>query len=114
MEYQPAQKHQATVHLEPQQQQQRTPQTTPGQNTPNKPLARFTAGAVSATVWSNLSQGKDGESYNTVSLQRRYRDRDGNWKSASALRVNDLPKAHLVLSKAYEFLVMKDADEEAR
>ena len=113
MDYQHAPLHQVTLHLE-QQQQQRTPQSQQDQNTPNKPLARFTAGAVSATVWSNQSQGKDGESYNTVSLQRRYRDREGNWKSASALRVNDLPRAHLVLSKAYEFLVMRDADEETR
>ena len=113
MDYQHAPQNQATLHLEPKP-QQRMPQNQQDQNAPNKPLARFTAGAVSATVWSNQSQGKDGESYNTVSLQRRYRDREGNWKSASALRVNDLPKAHLVLSKAYEFLVMQDADEETR
>lgn len=85
--------------------QQQTTQT-------NKPDAKFTAGAVSATVWSNTGSTKDGQptSYFTVSLQRNYKDRDGNWKNSSSLRLNDLPKARLVLSKAYEFLVLKDAE----
>ena len=29
------------------------------------------------------------------------------WKSTASLRVNDLPKAALVLNKAYEYLVLR-------
>lgn len=91
--------------------QHHTPQQQTNQ-TSNAPEARFTAGAISATVWQNSSPGKDGKqmSYSTVSLQRSYKDRDGSWKHTSSMRLNDLPKARLVLSKAYEFLVMKDAE----
>lgn len=96
-------------------QHQTTPNTTQQQQKPNKtnqPEARFTAGAISATVWQNASSGKDGQqmSYHTVSLQRSYKDRDGNWQHTSSMRLNDLPKARLVLSKAYEFLVLKDTE----
>lgn len=88
--------------------QQQTSQTSNA----NQPEARFTAGAISATVWQNSSPGRDGKqmSYSTVSLQRSYKDRDGSWKHTPSMRLNDLPKARLVLSKAYEFLVMKDAE----
>ena len=36
-----------------------------------------------------------------------YTDKDGNWKSTNSMRINDLPKAALVLNKAYEYLVIK-------
>ena len=43
-----------------------------------------------------------------MNLQRRYADKDGVWKSTDSLRVNDLPKAVLVLQKAYEYLVLRE------
>lgn len=76
----------------------------------NVPEKRFSTGALVATVWQNQGVGKTGEdvSYRTVSFQRRYKDPSGEWKSTSTLRINDLPKASLVLQKAYEYLVMKE------
>ncbi|MGM5483842.1 MAG: hypothetical protein ACQER9_02905 [Nanobdellota archaeon] len=80
-----------------------------GKNLPEK---KFVAGAVSATIWRN-EQTKNNEeiSFNTVSLQRRYTDKEGNWKNTNNLRVNDLPKATLVLQKAYEYINLKTGDE---
>ena len=78
--------------------------------TGNLPEKKFSTGALVATVWQNQGTSKNGEdvSYRTVSFQRRYKDPSGEWKSTSTLRVNDLPKASLVLQKAYEYLVMRD------
>lgn len=77
-----------------------------GKNVPEK---KFSTGVISATVWKNIGVTKTGEQreFRTVSLQRRYTDKNGTWKSTSNLRVNDLPKAALVLNKAYEYLVLK-------
>lgn len=74
------------------------------------PEKKFSTGVISATVWNNPVVRKNGESaeFRTVSLQRRYQDKDGNWQTSSSLRVNDLPKASLVLTKAYEYLVLKE------
>ena len=79
----------------------------------NTPEKRFSTGVIIATVWNNTGKGKDGEntSYRTASLQRRYKDKNGVWQNANSLRVNDLPKASLVLQKAYEYAVMKDGNE---
>ncbi len=75
----------------------------------NKPEIKFRAGPVSATVWKNTGI-KDGQKtqFTTVSIERGYKDKDGSWKSTTSMRVNDLPKAALALTKAYEYIVLKE------
>ncbi|MBW2998460.1 hypothetical protein KY321_02880 [Candidatus Woesearchaeota archaeon] len=74
---------------------------------------KFSTGAISAVVWNN--EGKDSEGkpteFKTISIDRRYQDKDGNWKSTSSLRVNDLPKVVLVANKAFEYLSLKEDSE---
>ena len=81
----------------------------------NIPEKKFSTGVVTATVWQNQGKGRNGEivGYRTVSLQRRYKDRNGVWQSANSLRVNDLPRASLVLQKAFEYLVLREAQDNA-
>jgi hypothetical protein len=78
----------------------------------NVPEKKFSTGAISATIWKNSGKTKTGEAteYRSITLQRRYKDRNDQWQSTNSLRVNDLPKAALVLNKAYEYLVLKDGD----
>lgn len=73
----------------------------------NMPEKRFSTGGIVATIWKNTqnSNGKEYE-YKTVSLQRRYADKQGQWQSSSSMRLNDLPKAALVLEEAYKYLVL--------
>jgi hypothetical protein len=81
--------------------------------TGNQPEKKFSTGAVTATVWQNQGKNKTtGEetTFRTVSFQRRYKDKDGNWQSTNTLRVNDLPRASLVLQKAYEYLVLRELE----
>ncbi|MDP3765846.1 MAG: hypothetical protein Q8R04_05005 [Nanoarchaeota archaeon] len=80
--------------------------------TRNVPEKKFSTGVITATVWQNQGKGRNGEivSYRTVSLQRRYKDKNGVWQSANSFRVNDLPKAALVLQKAYEYLVLREQE----
>jgi hypothetical protein len=74
----------------------------------NQPEKKFSTGTISATVWRNGRVDKDGKpfEYRTVSLQRRYPDKEGQWQTTSSLRVNDLPKAALVLSEAFRYLTL--------
>ena len=86
------------------------------ENVSNMPEKKFSTGALVATVWQNQGKSREGDevSYRTVSFQRRYKDANGEWQSTSTLRVNDLPKASLVLEKAYEYLVMKELATDAK
>ena len=81
----------------------------------NIPEKKFSTGGLTATVWENQGKSKEGldVSFRTVSFQRRYMDKEGEWQSTNTLRVNDLPKASLVLQKAYEYLVMKELQNAA-
>jgi hypothetical protein len=77
----------------------------------NMPEKKFRAGAISATVWQNNGQSnKTGQPvvYRTISLERGYKDKNGEWKSTSSFRINDLPRAALVLNEAYRYIVLKD------
>ncbi|MBI4438663.1 hypothetical protein HY640_01900 [Candidatus Woesearchaeota archaeon] len=74
------------------------------------PEKKFRAGAVTATIWKNDTERG---SYATVNMERSYKDGD-TWKSTSSLRLNDLPKAALVLNKAYEYLLMQDKNPEEK
>ena len=69
------------------------------------PIKKFGAGAVQVAVWQNES--KEGNVYNTISLNRLYKDGE-NWKNTSSLQVSDIPKAIAVLQRAYEFLAVKE------
>ena len=74
----------------------------------NMPEKKFRAGAITLAIWKNQAPLKDGQlsEYKTISLERGYQDKDGLWKNTTHFRVNDLPKAALVLSKAYEYLTL--------
>lgn len=81
-------------------------------NAGNMPEKKFRAGAISATVWLNKGQRQSGEEseYRTISFERSYTDKEGKWQSTNSLRQNDLPKAQVVLGKAYEYLVFKEQE----
>ncbi|PIN73505.1 hypothetical protein COV20_04755 [Candidatus Woesearchaeota archaeon CG10_big_fil_rev_8_21_14_0_10_45_16] len=75
----------------------------------NQPAKKFRAGAISTTIWRNKGQNAKGEEaeYSTISLERNYTDGEGKWHTTGSLRINDLPKAALLLQKAYEHLVLQ-------
>ncbi|MBN1940797.1 MAG: hypothetical protein JW772_01290 [Candidatus Diapherotrites archaeon] len=75
------------------------------------PIKKFKAGGIQVAVWEN--QGKEGNVFNSVSLDKRYKDGE-EWKSSSSFKLNDLPKAILALQKAYEYLALKDNTESAQ
>ncbi len=77
-----------------------------------KPEKRFQCGAVEASIFENEThQNGKPIKIKKVSFQKRYKSSDG-WKSTNSLDVNDLPKAILALSKAYEYLVLTPGSDE--
>ncbi len=68
------------------------------------PEQKYSAGGITATVWANT---KDGKTFHNVSFDKRYKDKEGNWKSTNSLNVTDLPKAIMVLGKAFEYAALK-------
>lgn len=80
-----------------------------------QPEIKFSTGAIQATVWKNQGTSKSGEAteFRTISFGRRYKDKEGNWRSTNSLRINDLPRAVIVLNKAYEYLVLRNKADDS-
>ena len=78
----------------------------------NQPIKSFRAGGVRASIFANVQKLEQGRSLTThrVVLDRRYKDKDGNWKSTNGYSENELQKARLVLQLAYQFLAMKEPE----
>ncbi len=81
-------------------------------NDKKQPEKKFRAGGITATIWQN-NVAKDGKetSFNTVNLERSYKDKEGNWQSTNSFRASDLPKLTLVAQKAYEYVIFKASTE---
>lgn len=72
-----------------------------------RPEKKFRCGAVEAAVFVNEIE-KSGKTLRLkkVSIQKRYRDTDGNWNSTNSYDANDLPKLKLVADEAYRYLAL--------
>lgn len=73
----------------------------------------FRQGSCNASIVKSIHvSGERSFTLRKVVFQRHYRDNDGNWKSTHDLRVNDIPKAVIVLNRAYEFLTSNGGPED--
>ncbi len=73
-----------------------------------QPEKRFKSGAITASVFANEVKRNNGTAImKSVVLQRTYKDNDGNWQHTNSFGINDIPKAKLVLSKAFEYMTTK-------
>jgi hypothetical protein len=93
----------------------------------NRPEKVFQHGGVKAAIFANEHEKdgqsftknrneheKDGQSFtkNRISVQKVYRDKEGMFKTTTSLDVNDLPKAILVLQKAFDYLTVRHEPED--
>ena len=78
----------------------------------NKPEVVFRRGAVQASVFKNNGTTKDGKIFDVpkVTLQVRYKDKEGNWAGTNSLGLNEIPKAILALSAAYNHIIVGEND----
>ena len=74
-----------------------------------QPEKRFKAGSCEAAVFENeITRNGDKVRVKKVAIQKRYKAQDDTWKSTYSLDINDIPKMMLALSKAYEYLVVRE------
>lgn len=77
-----------------------------------QPEITFRHGLCSASIFEQeFKRGEESFTVRTVSFQRSYLDKEGNWQTTNSLKVNDIPKAILTLQKAYEFLTSNSFDD---
>ena len=73
-----------------------------------QPIAKFRAGQVSCALWENEANVK-GQIVELIkaTVERRYRNGDGEWKSSGSFSRNEIPLAIYCLQKAFEHMIEK-------
>jgi hypothetical protein len=81
----------------------------PGQ----KPVAKFSAGQVSAAIWENeITVNGRQVTILKATVQRRYRDKDGTWKSSGSFSRNEIPLAIYCLEKSFQYMIEGQKEED--
>ena len=82
-----------------------------------RPVAKFAAGQVAAAIWENEVTTKAGKKVTMLkaSVERRFKDKDGQWKSSNSFSRNEIPLVIYCLQKSLEHIIesRKDEDEVA-
>jgi hypothetical protein len=76
----------------------------------NPPIKTLRAGQVEAAIWSQEKE-QDGRTYvqHSTRIQKRYKDKDGTWKSTDYFWPSDLADLELVTRKAIEFTRLRES-----
>ena len=81
--------------------------------TDNKPLARYRAGRITAALWaSKVNFSRDHRPLLKVTVERRYRDAQGNWRSTSSFTRNEVPLVMHLLHHAFSEMVRRETEAE--
>jgi len=77
------------------------------------PVKKFSAGSVSCAIWEYeaIVNGKKA-SILKAAIDRRYKDKDGTWKSSGSFSRNEIPLAVFCLLKAFAAMVEENEGEE--
>mgnify|MGYP006288034781 FL=1 len=82
---------------------------------PKLPIKEFTAArGIKAAIWRHDTQ-RDGRTFPryTVRVQKSYRDKSGTWRTTEYYDRDDLPHVAMVTSKAFEFISLRESNDEA-
>jgi hypothetical protein len=74
-----------------------------------EPLARFRAGAMNCALWENeIAVNGTSKMVLKASVSRRYKDKDGNWKSSQSFSRNEIPLAIYCLEQAFGKIIEEE------
>ncbi len=78
-----------------------------------KPKQKYTAGSISCALWENDAT-IDGRNVTVLraTVERRYKDKDGTWKSSNSFGRNEIPLVVYALQKAYAAMIEGKDEEE--
>jgi len=77
--------------------------------TGQKPLKSFAAGGVRAAIWENeIRVNGSTKTVLKASVDRRYKDKDGSWKSTTSFSRNEIPLAIYCLTQAFEAIIEEE------
>ena len=78
-----------------------------------KPVAKFRAGLGSAAIWENeITVNGRKVTMLKATVERQFKDKDGQWKSSNSFSRNEIPLAIYCLQKSFEHIIEGQKDED--
>ena len=78
-----------------------------------RPVAKFRVGQVSAAIWENeITVNGRKVTMLKATVERRFKDKDGQWKSSNSFSRNEIPLAIYCLQKSFEHIIGAQQDED--
>jgi hypothetical protein len=78
-----------------------------------RPVAKFRAGQVSAAIWENeITVNGKKMTMLKATVERRFKDKDGQWKSSNSFSRNEIPFVIYCLQKSLDHIIGSQQDEE--
>jgi len=72
-------------------------------------LKTIAAGSCRAAIWENeIRVNGSSKKLLKATVDRRYKDKDGSWKSSQSFSRSEIPLAVYVLEKAFEAIVSEE------
>ena len=71
---------------------------------PNKPIKKFKAGFIALNIWKSKD---DTSNMHTVTVDKIYKDKEGNWKSSGSFLAQDLPTISMLSEMAFKYMSEK-------
>ena len=80
-----------------------------------RPVTKFSAGQVSAAIWENEVTTKTGKKVTMLkaTVERRYKDRDGQWKSSGSFSRNEIPFVIYCLQKSLDHIIGSQQEDDS-
>ena len=78
------------------------------EKTNTTPEKAFSDGALSIAIWNNTKEATTDEparTFHTITHERRYKNKDDEWKYTAQLRRRDLLPMTRLLQKAYDYIL---------
>jgi len=78
------------------------------------PVKKINAGTVSCALWENeVTVNGRKATMLKATIERRYKDKDGQWKSSGSFSRNEIPQAVYCLLQAYAAMMSEGQEEES-
>jgi len=77
-----------------------------------QPIEKFRAGPIACALWENeITMDGQPKTILKASVSRRYKDRNGNWKTSQSFSRNEIPLAIWCLWQAFETMIENPREE---
>jgi hypothetical protein len=79
------------------------------------PVKKFQAGGISCSLWENeIQMNGEAKAVLKATVERRYKDRNGEWKSSNSYSRNEIPLVIHALEQAFSYMLQKRGTEDGK